>query len=57
VTSIGEVPCTDVVPHVEARLFDAKKNTSTTVVFKRMLTASLNFSGQVGAVGVLAVNT
>src|SRR6476660_7984692 len=53
VTSIGEVPRTNVVSHVEPRLFDAKKNTSPTVVFKRMLTASLNFSGKIGAVCVL----
>ena len=52
-TSIGEVSGADVVPHVDPRLSDTLEHTSSTAVYKRMLTASLHFSGQGVAVGVL----
>ena len=51
VTSIGEVHRFDVVLHVDSRLFDTLKN--TTAVYKRMLTASRDFSCKGLAVRVL----
>ena len=52
-TSIGEVSRFDVVLHVDPRLFDTQKNTCPTAVYKRMLTASRDFSGKGLAVRVL----
>lgn len=41
-----EVSSADVVPHVEARFYDILENTSSTAVYKGMLTTSGDFSNR-----------